>query len=192
MLLGFHGYGESAATLLAELRRLPGLDGWSLGAVEALHPFYTKRGEVVRSWMTREDRELAIADNLAYVAAVVDRGSPSSRLFPYWVACGFSQGAAMAWRAAAAADGSASPCRAVIALGGDVPPDLDASAGRAGDSRPLGRGEADEWYTPEKLAADRDRLTARGLVPEVCEFAGGHEWTPRFREAASGFLRSLG
>lgn len=191
LLLGFHGYGESATTLLAELRRLPDLADWSLAAVEALHPFYTRRGEVVRSWMTREDREQAIADNLAYVASVLARLAELAP-FPYWVACGFSQGAAMAWRAATGTDGSSAPCRAVIALGGDVPPDLEGLRSLPVARALLGRGDADEWYTPEKLSADCTRLAARGLVPEVCEFAGGHEWTPRFRDAASAFLRSLG
>ena len=190
LLLGFHGYGEGAASMLAELVRLPEIAGWSLAAVEALHPFYTKRGDVVRSWMTREDRELAIADNLAYVAAVLARLAELGE-HPWWVACGFSQGAAMAWRAAAG-DLGGPPCRAVIALGGDVPPDLDGSTSLPVERALLGRGGGDEWYTVEKLASDRERLRARGLVAEVCEFAGGHEWTPAFRAATSAFLRGLG
>ena len=45
-----------------------------LASVEALHRFYTRDQQtVVGSWMTREDRELAIADNVEYVAKVIDR-----------------------------------------------------------------------------------------------------------------------
>lgn len=190
LLVGFHGYGEAAGAQLRELVQLPGLDGWSRAAVEALHPFYTRKGEVVRSWMTREDREQAIADNVTYVGSVLRRLHEIAP-FPFWVACGFSQGAAMAWRAAVGLSAFAPACRAVIALGGDVPPDLDALSELPVGRALLGRGATDEWYTPEKLSADRSRLAARGLEPEVCEFSGGHEWTARFRERASDFLRSL-
>ena len=43
------------------------IDGrWS--SIQGLHRFYQRRtNEVIASWMTRQDRELAIADNLAYV-----------------------------------------------------------------------------------------------------------------------------
>jgi dienelactone hydrolase len=65
--------------------------------------------------MTSQDRELAIADNVAYVRNVVAQFPAARRI----VFAGFSQGVAMAYRAAAAI-----PTTAVIALGGDVPPDV--------------------------------------------------------------------
>src|SRR5437764_4229265 len=71
VLVGFHGYGENADRHLAELRRIPGAAEWTLVAVQALHRFYNvKTQEVVASWMTRQNRELAIADNLAYIGKV--------------------------------------------------------------------------------------------------------------------------
>ena len=70
-LVGFHGYGENAERHLAELRRIPGAAGWALCAVQALHPFYNRQGEVIASWMTRFNREEAIADNIAFVGGVV-------------------------------------------------------------------------------------------------------------------------
>src|SRR4051812_33280085 len=71
LLVGFHGYAETAARHLEELRRIPGAAGWLLCAVQAPHPFYTRANEGAASWMPRHDRERAIADNVAYVAAVV-------------------------------------------------------------------------------------------------------------------------
>ena len=47
LVVGFHGYGERAADHLAALRRIPGADRWLLCAIQALHPFYKKTGEVV-------------------------------------------------------------------------------------------------------------------------------------------------
>ena len=73
MLVGFHGYGEGADIQLERMRRIPGADRWLLVSIQGLHRFYQRRAnEVVASWMTRQDRELAMADNLAYVAAVID------------------------------------------------------------------------------------------------------------------------
>src|ERR1700730_15706355 len=68
LLVGFHGYAENAEVNLAALEPTPGVSEWAVAAVQALHPFYTRKDEVVvASWMTRLDREHAIADNLEYV-----------------------------------------------------------------------------------------------------------------------------
>ena len=63
LLVGFHGHAENAEIMLENLRAIR--DGWSLVSVQALHRFYTKRGEVVATWMTKQDRELEIANNTA-------------------------------------------------------------------------------------------------------------------------------
>ena len=52
LLVGFHGYGERAEQHLEKLRQLPGRERWALVAVQSLHLFYTRGGEVVGSWMT--------------------------------------------------------------------------------------------------------------------------------------------
>src|SRR5438105_2837744 len=92
LLVGFHGYGETAEKHVAELLKIPGIDDWTVVAVQALHPFYiVKTGEIVASWMTSLDRELAIAENIDYVRRVVATFPPPAAL----VFCGFSQGAAM-------------------------------------------------------------------------------------------------
>jgi len=104
LLVGFHGYAETAESHLEALRRLPGVARWRLCAIQALHPFYNRKSlEVVASWMTRLDRETAIADNTRYVAEVVSavkRDFPTREPVAY---AGFSQGVAMAYRAAAGA-----------------------------------------------------------------------------------------
>ena len=112
LLFSFHGYGEDAATNLAALQRIPNIDGWLLVAVQALHPFYTKNDRIVASWMTRQDRELAIADNIRYVGTVVEAmRSEFTTAAASTVFAGFSQGVAMAYRAAAHGAGQrASSC----------------------------------------------------------------------------------
>jgi hypothetical protein len=64
MLVGFHGYAETAADHMQALQTIPGHEDWLLVSIQALHPFYTRKERVVASWMTRDDRELAIADNV--------------------------------------------------------------------------------------------------------------------------------
>lgn len=182
LLVGFHGYAEVAESQLDRLRAIPGAEHWSLVSVQALHPFYTRSGEVVASWMTRLDRELAFADNVAYVRAVVDSLPAHERL----VFTGFSQGAAMAARAAAwsaKADG-------LILLGGDIPPEVKADPTVRIPPTLLGRGSRDEWYTDGKFKDDLKYLE-NGVRVTRCVFAGGHEWSEEFRLAAGEFLRSL-
>src|SRR3989442_15284817 len=73
MLVGFHGYGESAETEFDRLRSIEGSKRWIVVAIQGLHRFYRRSSnEVVASWMTKQDRELAIADNNIYTAKVVD------------------------------------------------------------------------------------------------------------------------
>src|SRR5262249_28946647 len=102
MLIGFHGYGEGAEQQLERLRTIPSIGAWTVVSVQPLNRFYERRTDtVVASWMTRQDRELAIADNLAYVASVLD-AEWTARLGSRGVVfAGFSQGVAMAFRAAA-------------------------------------------------------------------------------------------
>jgi predicted esterase len=178
LLIGFHGYGETADVHMSELQQIPGIERWTAVAVQALHPFYMNRtGAIVASWMTSLDRELAIEDNRAYVRAIVAQFPPPRQL----VFVGFSQGVAMAYRAAAG-----SSATGVIALGGDVPPELFDSPLQLPPVL-IGRGTREEWYTAEKLENDVKRLSEVTTV-STCIYDGGHEWTAEFREAAGQFL----
>jgi predicted esterase len=183
LLVGFHGYAETARIHLDALSLIPGADDWLLIAVQALHPFYTRDQRVVASWMTREDRELAIADNLAYVGRVLAAVRAEFATAAPLAFVGFSQGGAMAYRAAAGFDGDA-----VIVLAADVPPDI---AGARLRRVLVGRGTRDEWYTEAKHRADIDVLARCADRSEHCVFEGGHEWTSPFRVAAAGVLREL-
>ncbi len=192
ILIGFHGYMEDAALHLAALETIPAA-GWIRVAVDALHAFYARSsgsGRVVRGWMTRDLREESIEDNVRYVHDVLDavRARFGWRL-PVAVA-GFSQGASMAWRAALLAGHETA---AVLALAGDVPPELAGlpPASRFPARALLARGAADEWYTEAKLEADRVVLEARGVEVRTLRFDGGHEWTDPFRAAAAELLADL-
>lgn len=190
LLVGFHGYRENATRHLAELEQIPGAEHWALLAVDALHAFYAgSTGEVLRGWMTRELREEAIEDNLAYVRRILDVVRPEVGWTVPLAFLGFSQGASMAWRAALLAGHGGAPAPKVVALAGDIPPELARHEGPFPDSVLLAHGDQDEWYDQKKLSADCQLLQAKGIHPQTLTFQGGHTWTDAFRQAAGAFLR---
>jgi predicted esterase len=188
LLVGFHGYAENAEKHVLELQRIPGIEDWSVAAIQALHPFYARRsdgGDIVASWMTRLDREMAIADNIEYVRRALSaiwRGTSGDAKLVF---AGFSQGVAMAYRAAA----FAAPADGLISLAGDVPPDV-AAPGVKLPPVLVGRGHADDWYLAERLDRDLEFLRSATEVT-VCRFDGAHEWSDEFRSAAGEFLRKI-
>jgi predicted esterase len=181
-LVGFHGYSESAEIQMARLESIPGCEAWTLVSVQGLHRFYRGRSqEVGASWMTRQDREAAIADNIEYVNRVFHRlGAGKAPV----VCAGFSQGGAMAFRAGLHSAG-------IISVGGDIPPELAADASTEFPERILlARGAEDDWYTDARLRADINTLTSRGRTPEVLIYQAGHDWTAEVSAAAGRFLAS--
>jgi predicted esterase len=188
MLIGFHGYGETAETMMANLQAVAGpkqARPWCLVSVQALHRFYTRKQEVAANWMTRQDRELEIANNIAYVWSVVRAVERAHGTRRPLVVAGFSQGVAMAYRAAAAGE-----CDGLVLLAGDVPPDVRPHASKLPPVL-LGRGVGDEWYTKEKAAADLAALEGGGVKVAEYVFDAGHVWDERFTQAAQAFLHAL-
>ncbi|MDQ3211946.1 MAG: phospholipase [Acidobacteriota bacterium] len=189
VLVGFHGYMEQAAIQMERLQSIPGAARWRLVSIQALHRFYRGRSEdVVASWMTREDRERAIADNIEYVDAALDAvpHDPAGKI----VFAGFSQGVAMAFRAALLGRRGAA---GVIAVGGDVPPELLAAPQALFPPVLLARGVRDAWLTAEAFRRDLNALTGRvpGSRVRGLEFEGAHEWSDAVAEPAADFLASL-
>ena len=208
VLAGFHGYAQTAGDMMQELNRIPGASEWTRVSIQALNRFYIRGdAQVVANWMTREDREQAIADNIAYVDAAIahvstrapehstgasehSTGAPEHQRTRALVYVGFSQGAAMAYRAALS---GARPASGIIALAGDIPPELktDAATSHPWPKVLIGVGKTEQWYSGAKLDEDLAFLSARGINHSVVRFDGGHEWTEEFRDAAGAFLAAL-
>jgi predicted esterase len=186
-LVGFHGYKENAAIQMDVLRRIAGDRPLGLVSIQGLHRFYAKGGDVVASWMTKEDREHAIADNVDYVGRVLTAIADESGITRPMIYVGFSQGVAMAFRAAAFVQ---RPCDAVIALASDVPPDVAPVAGTLPRTL-LGRGDRDEFYPASQAARDLDVLKSAGVTVEEYVFSGGHLFTPAFVDKSAQFVDEL-
>src|SRR5687767_4563990 len=150
LLLAFHGYAQHAESMIEMLEPVPDISRWTIASVQALHPFYGRGNDVVASWMTRQDRELAIAENIDYVDEATV-ALQRERRADVIVCVGFSQGAAMAWRAGVLgrrrADG-------VVALAGDIPPELSEAPAENFPIALVAGGTKDEWYTEEKMRSD--------------------------------------
>lgn len=187
VLIGFHGYAEDAEAQLERLRSVPDVESWLVVSIQGLHRFYRGRGRdrgVVASWMTSQDREMAIADNLAYVNAVLEEVKRDHRVTDVVALAGFSQGVAMAFRVAC---GLPVPA-AVIAVGGDVPPELDQDALARIPAALIARGVRDDLYSEAQWNDDQIRLRVAGVGVHPVTFDGGHEWTADVSKGASGLL----
>ncbi len=188
MLVGFHGYGESAEAHMARLEAIPHSDEWTLVSVQALHRFYGKNGETVACWMTSQDRDDQIADNLRYARSVVIEALHISGEPQALVYLGYSQGVAMAWRAAILGvrriDG-------LVTFGGDVPPEFAVRPLSECPPVLIGRGRQDALYPAARFASDIEMLASRFVPVEPCEIDGGHTWSPAFSEEVGRFLLRL-
>jgi predicted esterase len=178
----------NAGQMIEYLERIPGAGSWLLVSVQGLHRFYARdQNTVVASWMTSEDRDAAIADNVRYVADVVD-AVKHAWPFEQLVYAGFSQGVAMAFRAAIRAGHR---CDGVLALGGDIPPELLADSAIAWPRVVLGRGDDDPYYLSATFARDASHLESAGALARRVSFPADHEWTAEFCEAAGEFLANV-
>ena len=180
-----HGYGQLAERFLATLEPAASRDRL-LVAPEGLSRFYLNpeagrvpHAKVGASWMTREDREHEIADQVAYLDALLDTvttGLDRDRVEV--VAFGFSQGVATVCRWLAR--GRARADRLIL-WGGLVPPEIDL-ADASGVLRTLPvtlvAGEDDQFATREAIDAQEVALRTAGVHLHTRRFAGGHRIDP--------------
>lgn len=182
LLVGFHGYGENAEKQLERLRAANVPDA-ALCSIQGLHCFY--RGQdIAASWMTSQHREQCIANNILYIDRVLD-AIEAACSWQRLIFVGYSQGAAMAYRAAI---NGRHACTALFINGGDIPPDV---LPQLLNVPPLCivRGEDDDAYDTDALKRDRQRLGA--LPHQVHTFPGSHSWTEASSMQLGLFISSL-
>jgi predicted esterase len=192
-----HGYGQLASRFI---RGFGVLDNGRrlIVAPEALSRFYLSGGtgphsdedKVGASWMTREDRDAEIVDQVTLLDMVRERViGRAERAGLRVVALGFSQGAATVCRWAAR---TATPPRDVVLWGSGVPADLFEGEGRAGLARAmltLVVGDSDPTANGDRVGIHRHQLDAAGLAYRFVSYRGGHEID---RETLAGLAAGLG
>ena len=183
LLIGFHGYGETAEDQMQLLQQIPGIEKWTCCSVQALHPFYNTRRKIGYSWMTSHDRELRIQENVNYVNSIIAEIKKSYPINNTSVFHGLSQGTSMACRAALL--GKFKP-GGVILLGGDIPPEFD----NLDKMRRilLARGKRDKLYSSIRWKKDVAHIEKSNVESHICEFNGGHYGHAEYYKAAGEFL----
>jgi predicted esterase len=174
-----HGYGELAAEFAA--RFTPVDDGTRLiVAPEGLSRFYhappsaapraTGPGTVGASWMTREDRNSEIGDQVTYLDAVhrvvferVPRESVRLTIL------GFSQGVATVTRWLVQ---SKHPVERVVCWAGVIPE--DTLPGLRGLPLTVVTGTRDIYAPPDRVAEYKAQLAAAKVTYRQISFDGGH------------------
>jgi predicted esterase len=175
-----HGYGELAAEFAG--RFAPVDDGTRLiVAPEGLSRFYhaspappnpqpRERGSIGASWMTREDRESEIGDQVTYLDAVHDAiFARVPRDGVRLTVLGFSQGVATVTRWLARR-----PIRAerVVCWAGAIPE--DALSGMRGKPLTMVAGTRDIYAPAERIAEIGAQMAAVNVTYRQLSFAGGH------------------
>lgn len=171
-----HGYAQLASEFVQDFALLNS-ETTLVIAPEGLNHFYKKgfSGDVGASWMTRHCREDEIADNGAYLEALLNRYTtqlpPDVRI----ILLGFSQG-------------TATICRWILryhprfhdlVLWAGMPPeDLDYKAHQdylADKNLYLLYGSHDPFLTPDRIEEVQEIEARNGINFEEQSFSGGHE-----------------
>ena len=170
-----HGYGQLARFFI---RPFVGLEtGRFIAAPEALSRFYTDEAHtrVGATWMTREDREHEMADQVEYLDHLVQRllaecGKP----VPVNV-LGFSQGVATACRWAVR--GKTTFAKAVL-WSGTMPPELKPDELKRAFGKTeltLVHGTSDAVTKEDVLLRNQQTMRESALKQRTIQFAGGHQ-----------------
>lgn len=182
-----HGYGQLASEFLRACDVLSSPDRM-LVAPEGLSRFYTRGLSEApgASWMTREDRDAEIADQLSYLDAVhaevlARLAGPPDRV----VLLGFSQGATTADRWVATSRLLVDP--ELVLWAGAPAMDLGAGTRRA-KTFILAYGTRDPFLTPKAITSVKKLLDLRAQRHETVTFEGDHAIHPPTLSALAGRL----
>jgi predicted esterase len=178
-----HGYGQLAAKFLEPFvplatpsRRIVAPEGLSRFYLERSRVGANTQADVGAAWMTREDREHEIADQVAYLDALLDHLEPNGAASGVRLrVLGFSQGVATVSRWLARGRG----VRAgeVIFWAGSFPSDVDRElfASRlAGAPVLFVVGTRDQLASWVRADDEVGRFTAAGINTRLVTFDGGH------------------
>ncbi len=176
LLIVFHGQGQLAKYFIQKFKSLQD-KGFTIIAPEGLHYYYLEgfSGRVGASWMTSENRLVAVDNYVTFLDAllkdVLKQSSPDVKIH----LLGFSQGSATVsrWIAQSSFD-----FEQLILWGGALPPDLDEKliVNRM-EGKPFLQviGKADPYINSEQVEEIKMLNKKYGLSHEYLFYEGGHD-----------------
>lgn len=169
VLFVLHGYGMQAAEFIKQFSSLV-QPGTIVVAPEGLSRFYRKgfAGEVVASWMTREDRQLEISDYIGYLDRLYDHFITKTEVKVYVL--GFSQGASTASRWVMTGNRKVN---GLIIWSGEFAPD-NPSFNSGLDKIWQVLGFSDEFISVDRFLSQSQYLESKGFKVYNEMFDGGH------------------
>ena len=183
-----HGFGQLARIFLTYFQSIDS-PGRLVVAPEALNRYYiltepgmrSQDAKVGATWMTREDRDNEIADQVDYLDTVWrETAAGASRV----TVLGFSQGVATAARWIALGK---SRVDRFVAWAGQIPSEVDPSAfAKLAGGITMVAGTTDEYGTWIAEGNHGSRLVAAGITPKVVTFDGGHRMDRLTLDAIAG------
>ena len=182
LLIGLHGYTEDADIQMTRLKQLEIGTGHRC-SIQGLHQFY-KQNRIAASWMTSQARDLSINNNVSYINSILDHLS-QTHTWKHLIFAGFSQGAAMAYRAAAIGK---HPAKLLLINGGDIPPDLNNQ--QLSDLCPtlVIAGDQDQAYNSEQMLDDQKRVKDLSQF-SFATFTGPHSWPSTASDLCNTFIQ---
>lgn len=168
-----HGYAQLASDFAAGFEHIVTEDR-AIIAPEGLHRFYKKGfyGDVVASWMTKEDRLDDIKDYVSYLDSVIAAYiKPNKKITLF----GFSQGVATACRWLA--EGAVEPNNMIL-WAGTFPQDIDlnrTSKKMRSMNCYLAFDENDPFRNDDSWSKQLAFIDALGVTPILYKFDGGHK-----------------
>jgi predicted esterase len=169
LLIVLHGYGQLAEFFIRKFKDLN--EDFLVVAPEGMHRFYLNgtSGRVGASWMTKEDRESDIADNLNWLTQLYDEIT-EQKTFKKTILLGFSQGGATAARWFYS---KKAPFDQLILWASVFPPDLERPQINSNSNNYFVIGTEDEYYNAEAQISEKGFYQKIGF--QTLQFTGKHD-----------------
>ncbi len=196
LLLALHGYGASKRQIMREAQQMAP-EGFAVAALQGFHqhikqPF--ERGVPLRfafGWQTNFKAEESIALHHQFILDVIAQLTGEGVADPARIfLLGFSQTCALNFRFAFT---HPNILRGVIGMCGGIPGDWATSELYQSTDAPIFylHGTQDEFYPPEQIAANAEKLRARARDVTVRAYDAGHDFTDPMRLDVCEWLRGL-
>lgn len=169
LLIVLHGYGQLAEFFIRKFKDLN--EDFLVVAPEGMHRFYLNgtSGRVGASWMTKEDRESDIADNLNWLSQLYTELT-EQKTFKKTILLGFSQGGATAARWFYSKKVHFDQ---LILWASVFPPDLEKPEIQTNSNNYFVIGTNDEYYDAEAQKNEIEFYKTLGY--ETLQFEGKHD-----------------